>query len=139
MEAARCSGGAVGDIAQVTLPDGQVIFARVAGSGEPRDIAFDRTRALLLDDLQHTVRAVVDNLHLALQRHAPDETSVEFGLELAVRSGKVLSVLAEAGATASIKIQLSWRQRSSVDAAGLAARPGSGGAAPLDTSQPRPR
>lgn len=122
----------VGDIVQVTLPDGQVIFARVACSDEPRDIAFDRVRALFLHDFQHTVRAVADNLHRALQQHAPHETSVEFGLELAVQSGKVLSVLAEAGATAGIKVKLSWQQRPSVGAAD----PGFNDAAPPDTTQP---
>ena len=34
---------------------------------------------------------------------------VEFGLELALKSGKIISMLAEAGATASVKVTLAWK------------------------------
>jgi hypothetical protein len=49
-----------------------------------------------------TLRVAVDDL-------APDEVQVEFGLELALKSGQLVSMLAEAGATASVKVTLAWK------------------------------
>ncbi|MFD3458385.1 CU044_2847 family protein [Nocardia fluminea] len=41
-------------------------------------------------------------------RFRPDEVSVEFGVELAVKTGKLTSVLAEGASKASIKLTLTW-------------------------------
>jgi hypothetical protein len=111
------------EIAEVALPDGQVILARVTAGPEARDIAFRKGGQLLLEGLSRTVHAVVDNLHEAVHRHRPDEVSVEFGIELSARSGKVVSVLAEAGATSSITVQLTWRRPEPVESTAGPARP----------------
>ena len=52
--------------------------------------------------LSASLRQAVDGL-------LPDEVEVEFGLELALKSGKLISMLAEAGATASVKVTLGWK------------------------------
>jgi len=129
----------VAEIVEVMLPDGQIIHARLPGTDEVRDIGFDKARALVLDGLQNTVRAIVDNLHPVLERHAPDEVGVEFGLELAARSGKVVSVLAEASATSSIKIQLTWRANHPAEATDPAAGHDSQPAAAAQTPAGRPQ
>jgi hypothetical protein len=98
------------EVAQVRLPDGQVIWARVEGHDGPRDIGFgERARSLIVEGLAETVAAVADNVRSAVDRHHADEVSIEFGLELSARSGKVLSVLAEAAAKSTIAVQLTWR------------------------------
>jgi len=48
--------------------------------------------------------------------------TVEFGIEITARTGKVLSVLAESGGTAHIRVTASWNPGS-----GPAPRPVAGG------------
>jgi Trypsin-co-occurring domain 1 len=101
------------EIVQVELPDGQVIWARVADAGEqdrPRDIGFgERTRAFAVHELSELAGAVVDNLRGALSQYDADEVSVDFGVELSMKSGKVISALAEIGGTESIVVHLTWK------------------------------
>jgi hypothetical protein len=99
------------EIVPVQLPDGQQIWARVTGSGGPQDVGFaSRTKALVAQEFKRTVQAVVDNLHGALDQYNADEVSIDFGIELSVQSGQVLSVLSEAGATASVTVHLTWKK-----------------------------
>ncbi|MEV8226705.1 CU044_2847 family protein [Streptomyces sp. NPDC079167] len=39
---------------------------------------------------------------------SPDTAEIEFGLKLAVKSGQLLGVIAEAGSEASLTVRLSW-------------------------------
>jgi hypothetical protein len=93
---------------QVELPTGEVIWARVAVDG-PQNVASGGLQHLDVEDLSRTVHGVSTVLRQAVSDLAPDEVEVEFGLELALKSGKLISMLAEAGATASVKITLAWK------------------------------
>uniref|UniRef100_UPI001EF5DC6E CU044_2847 family protein n=1 Tax=Frankia sp. CIT1 TaxID=2880974 RepID=UPI001EF5DC6E len=84
------------------------ILARVQVEG-PVDVgAGAALRRLAIDDLRETVEGVTQSVAQALRRVRPDEVSVEFGVELAVKTGKLTSVLAEGSSTASIKLTLTW-------------------------------
>jgi hypothetical protein len=107
---------------QVELPDGQVIWARVAVDG-PQNVKSDTLRRLDIDDLSRTVHGVSSALQQAVGDLAPDKVEVEFGLELALKSGAVISMLAEAGATASVKVTLAWEGK---EAEGHTLTPGAG-------------
>ncbi|MEV6303087.1 CU044_2847 family protein [Actinoplanes sp. NPDC051861] len=105
------------------LPDGTEIWARVNRDRGPSDVGFrdvggagDAVVARL-DDLQHTIRAVGATVHSALAGMRPDGVSVEFGIELAIKSGKVISVLTEAAAKASLRVTLTWNDGDSAPAA----------------------
>ncbi|MBM2616252.1 hypothetical protein JIG36_11855 [Actinoplanes sp. LDG1-06] len=92
---------------QVALPSGQVIWANVAEG--PSDVGgMDALRKISLDDLRDTVEGVAQTVAGAVERIAPDQVGVEFGLELSLKTGKLTSVLAEASGKASIKLTLSW-------------------------------
>jgi hypothetical protein len=97
-----------GQSLQVELPTGEVIWARVAVDG-PQNVASGGLRRLDVEDLTRTVRGVSASLRAAVDDLVPDEVQVEFGLELALKSGQLISMLAEAGATASIKVTLAWK------------------------------
>ncbi|TXS52788.1 CU044_2847 family protein [Streptomyces sp. t39] len=45
----------------------------------------------------------------------PDSFEVEFGLKLAVKSGQLLGVIAEAGSEAALTVRLSWNLQPSGD------------------------
>lgn len=103
---------------QLELPTGETIWARVSVDG-PQNVSSDGFKHLLdVEDLSRTVRGISVNLREAVSGLAPDEVEVEFGLELALKSGKLISMLAEAGTTASVKITLAWRETESASPSG---------------------
>ena len=64
--------------------------------------------ALKAEGFPETIKAVAESVRMGLRDVKPNEVRVEFGLELTLKSGKVLSVLAEVGGTASVKVELTW-------------------------------
>ena len=98
---------------QVQLPTGEVIWAKVAVDG-PQNVASAGLQHLDVEELGRTVRGLSESLYQAVDGLLPDEVEVEFGLELALKSGKLISMLAEAGATASVKVTLGWKSDKTV-------------------------
>jgi hypothetical protein len=94
---------------KVELPTGEVIWARATVDG-PKNVASNPLHHLDMEDFRRTVRGLSSTLRNAVDDLVPDETQVEFGLELEVKSGKLVSVLAEAGATATVKVALTWKR-----------------------------
>ena len=113
------------EIARVMLPSGDLIWVRVqaaapAAPGERAAGAADvglgkriapAVEALPLPGFAEAVRGVVTSVQQALDGHRPDSLSVEFGIEIAARAGALLSVLAEVGGTAQVKVTASWDRR----------------------------
>ncbi|NUW41344.1 CU044_2847 family protein [Nonomuraea rhodomycinica] len=96
------------NVVPIELPDGEVILARVRVEG-PSDVGSTQVlRKLPVDDLRKVVTGVAGTVADAVESVRPDQVSVEFGIEIAVKSGKVASVLAEAGGKASLKLTLTW-------------------------------
>jgi len=121
----------------VTLPSGDLIWVRVQaeyaamgeGASGPSDVGLGQriapaTEAFRLPGFTQTVRGVVASVRQALDEHAPDSLTVEFGIEIAVHAGAVLSVLAEAGGAAHVTVTASW------DRHGAATLPGKEGLEP---------
>lgn len=71
---------------------------------------------------------------------SPDTFEVEFGLRLAVKSGQLLGVIAEAGSEASLTVRMSWdlagRRAARADGAGAPEDGGAGAAAGGGTGAP---
>jgi Trypsin-co-occurring domain 1 len=104
------------------LPSGELIWVRVqaagpAATGEraagPADVGLKEriaptAEALRLPGFAETVRGVVTSVRQALDENRPDSLAVEFGIEIAARAGGLLSVLAEVGGTAQVRVTASW-------------------------------
>jgi hypothetical protein len=117
--------GTTSEIVQVKMPGGGPIWVRVAAAepaatdgqaAGPADVGLVQRIApsdevFHLEGFADTVRGVVTSVRQALDEHRPDSLSVEFGIEIAARAGKLLSVLAEVGATAQIRVTASWDRR----------------------------
>jgi hypothetical protein len=85
------------------------VWARVDTPQKVRDTgATDLSAILKVEGLPETIAAVAESIRLGLKNAMPQEVSIEFGLELHARTGKVVSVLAEAGGAATVKVQLTW-------------------------------
>jgi len=104
-------------ITQIQLPDGEIIYARVSGqmpSATADDIAHDvgfsdKIPKLASEQLTKLAEGVVNNVREAVSQFEADEVSIDFGIELTGKTGRVIGVLAEVGSTASVILHLTWR------------------------------
>ncbi|WP_329194595.1 CU044_2847 family protein [Streptomyces sp. NBC_01435] len=105
---------------RIEMPDGTEVWARISGAEElartgsgpsfadigAGDIA-DRVQARV-ESLHGVVTSVARSLAEPLRAVRPDEVSVEFGIELTAKAGKVVGLLADGEAKGSIKVTLTW-------------------------------
>ncbi len=132
------------DAREVVLPSGEIVWVRVTSEQGPGDVA-GRHRAghaHAVEGFSELVRGIAGSINDALRHVAPVTVTAEFGIEFAVKTGKVIGVLTEAGATTSVTVTLTWSSastdgsseplRSAVNS--LASRPGAG----LGVAQPGP-
>lgn len=122
-------------ITRIEMPDGTPVWARISGAEEldrPEsggltftDTGFgnlgDQVQARV-ESLHSVVTGVARSLAVPLRAVRPDEVSVEFGIELTAKSGKVVGLLADGEAKGAIKVTLTW----------------SGGGPPIDPPPPAP-
>ncbi|MEU1594632.1 CU044_2847 family protein [Streptomyces sp. NPDC005708] len=104
-------------IARIEMPDGTPVWARISGaeelavpSGELSytDTGFaDRVEAQV-ESLHSVITGVARSLAGPLRAVRPDEVSVEFGIELTAKAGKVVGLLADGEAKAGITVTLTW-------------------------------
>ncbi|MFE9778425.1 CU044_2847 family protein [Streptomyces sp. NPDC005775] len=122
-------------ITRIEMPDGTPVWARISGAEEldrpePGGLTFTDTGFGNLTDqvqarvesLHSVVTSVARSLAVPLRAVRPDEVSVEFGIELTAKSGKVVGLLADGEAKGAIKVTLTW----------------SGGGPPVDPPPPAP-
>jgi Trypsin-co-occurring domain 1 len=113
----------------VILPSGDVIWVRLRGAAPvaaseratgAADVGLGEritsaAEALCLPGFAETVRGIVTSVRQAIDEHRPDSLTVEFGIEITARTGAVLSVLAEGGGAAQVKVTASWDRRDTPD------------------------
>jgi len=97
------------------LANGEVVWAHVTGSpridGEEHgaeDVGFFDDRPKVVEGFVETIRGVAESVRQAALSARPGSVTVQFGLSLSAKSGKVISVLAEAGAATSMTVTLRW-------------------------------
>ncbi|WNO70402.1 CU044_2847 family protein [Streptomyces sp. AM8-1-1] len=99
------------DLVQAMMPDGTAMWVRVTDDEEgPRDTGFGDAVSRRLDDLSGTLDTVTRTVRAGLRNAAPDEVALEFGIEVAAKSGKLVSVLTETGGKATLKVTVTWRK-----------------------------
>ncbi|PKW18602.1 CU044_2847 family protein [Saccharopolyspora spinosa] len=102
------------EVVQVRLPSGEVVWARVAVDDEagPVDVGFaDGGGIRDLEGLTETVSGVASTIRKGLRHVQPDDVTVQFGIEVSGKTGKIVSVLAEAGSKATLTVTLAWKGR----------------------------
>lgn len=101
-------------VVELALPGGGsvLVYAENVGSGTyedgPADVGFRET--LSFSAISSTVRGVATDIHEALKSIEPDVTEVEFGLDLAMKGSKVVCLLVDGEAKATLKVRLEWRK-----------------------------
>ncbi|MBK3623841.1 CU044_2847 family protein [Streptomyces asoensis] len=111
------SGEDVTRVARIALPDGTPVWARISGAGELAapsgrlsysDTGFAERVEASVESLHALVTGVARSLAEPLRAVRPDEVSVEFGIELTAKAGKVVGLLADGEAKAGITVTLTW-------------------------------
>lgn len=128
----------------IELGDGTAVRAEVIGEVAFRseddgagygDVGWrDRTAqvgtavALTLDQVRDTVQGIgrwaARSIAQGAAAGSPDSFEVEFGLKLAVKSGQLLGIIAEAGSEAALTVRLSWDLAARRERAGAGAGEG---------------
>ncbi|MDZ7622552.1 MAG: CU044_2847 family protein [Candidatus Competibacteraceae bacterium] len=93
------------ELIPVTLANGSKIRVAATMLGGEEDVAF---KLLSFDEVTNTIEGIAGSLNAALQKVKPKKASVEFGLEVAVESGALTTLLVKGAGTATLKITLEW-------------------------------
>ena len=107
-------------IQEIRLPGGDTVLARVSVldpgevPGGADEFSYEDVGALdhmaaRIDQLNELVRGVGSAVLDAARAVRPDEVSATFGVELAVKPGKAIALLADGEAKAALSITLTWR------------------------------
>lgn len=100
------------ELVQAVLPDGTVLWVRAEDEeAGPVDTGLQDETLRRLEDLPATLQAITRSIRTGLRNSAPDEFSIEFGIEIAGKSGKLVSVLTEVGGKATLKVNVTWRKK----------------------------
>jgi hypothetical protein len=86
---------------------GTLFYVEVEGGGGVAPAGLPQIPSF--DDVSKTVKAIAQSLAAAWDAVRPDEASVEFGLKVTGKSGKLTGLLVEGGGEASLKVTLTWK------------------------------
>lgn len=94
------------EVVEVELPDGGTVLVRAVPVGGPGDVAFGGIPSF--SDVTRAIRDIAAEINGALAIVAPKKATVEFGMQIALKSGKLTALLVEGSGSASLKITLQW-------------------------------
>lgn len=97
-------------VVEVVLPNQMVALVQVADLDEGGQVAekvgwkdtFD------LADVSGTLEGIAQAVRSGLEKVTPSKTTVELGIQLAVKNGKLTGLIVEGKADASLKVTLEW-------------------------------
>jgi hypothetical protein len=81
-------------------------FVELADGGGPQTVGIERV--LSFDGVRDTMEAIAAQLAHVWDEVKPSEASVEFGLSLTAKAGKLTGLLVDADGSASLKVTLRW-------------------------------
>jgi Trypsin-co-occurring domain 1 len=89
-----------------TLPNGTAVKIEVINTGSAQDVAL--LQAVNMSGVESTIAGFAEIARKASAKASPDSMEFEFGLNLGLESGKLISILAHARSEASLTVRLSW-------------------------------
>jgi hypothetical protein len=111
------------EIVKAVLPSGEVIWVKIGTARDSGDGGLAQDTGGLADRLRRrsdpaaplpltgfteAVHGIARSVHQGLQSIAPHSVEIEFGLDIEVASGELVSMLADVHATSSIRVTLGW-------------------------------
>lgn len=92
----------------IELPDGTIVHAEVTALGGEEEVAFE---LLKFDGFINVLRGFTKVFVETLHDLEPTKASIEFGLEMALESGKLTALLTQGSAKANLTVKLEWEQK----------------------------
>jgi Trypsin-co-occurring domain 1 len=94
------------ELVDVQLPGGGTVSVRAVSLGGGADVsALDQ---LSLKNVADSIQEIAVTIGSALKKAAAKKASVNFGIEVAVQSGKLTSLLVQGSGTATLNVTLEW-------------------------------
>lgn len=93
----------------VDMGEGRTILVDARADSDPdpeRRVSI--SQKVPFDGVAESIDAISSRILGALQRAKPDKATVEFGVDVAVESGQLTSMLVKGSGTATIKVTLEW-------------------------------
>lgn len=91
----------------VMFEDGTIMHIEVEKSVAEQNVTSIKD-IFSIDGVKESIQSFSTMVYSSLEKVKPDKSSVEFGFELSVKDGKLISVLAQGEGKASVKIKLEW-------------------------------
>jgi hypothetical protein len=91
----------------MTLADGTVVRVGARALGGDENVV-DWAEVLPFSEVTRTIEGVARDLAACLDRVKPEKTTVEFGVEIAIESGKLTALLVNGAAKGNLTITLEW-------------------------------
>ena len=95
------------EVIELKVDENTELLAEVEQLGGEEDVSLS---GLNIDGAMDAVKGIAAKIHGVLETVSPQEASVEFGIKLAAKSGKLTGLLVEGSGDASFKINLKWKQ-----------------------------
>jgi Trypsin-co-occurring domain 1 len=95
-------------VVEIALPNGSTALARVAdvdGAGATKTGAIPKFD---FADVGKTLEGLAETIWSALAKVSPDKVTVELGIELAVKNGKLSGLLVEGEGKGSLTVSMEW-------------------------------
>ncbi len=104
-------------VVEVELPNKAVALVRAADLDEGGQVAekVGWKETFDLGEVSGTREGITRAIRSGLEKVAPSKTTVELGIQLAVKNGKLTGLIVEGKADASLKVTLEWAKESSAD------------------------
>ncbi|MDR5710414.1 MAG: CU044_2847 family protein [Armatimonadota bacterium] len=97
------------EVVAVRLPDGQRLLVEAVSFDRVTEAARGvRELDQAWNEVADIVRAAGQSVVDAFEKLRPDRVAVEFGVKLAVESGRLTALLVKGTADASLKVTLEW-------------------------------
>jgi hypothetical protein len=96
-------------LVEVHLDDGTTLYVNVHGSSGESEVGLQKAS---FEEAMKAIEGVGRRLHQAWRTIQPGMARVELGIDFTLQAGKVMAVLVDSSATASLKITLEWRGES---------------------------
>jgi len=94
-------------VVPMTLTDGTIVRVSACQLGGDENVV-DWAEAFQFSEVTGMIEAVAQDLAACLNRVKPQKTTVEFGVEIAIESGKLTALLVDGSAKGNLKISLEW-------------------------------
>jgi hypothetical protein len=102
-------------VVAVRLPNEAVALVRAVDlDGQAAEkVAWRETYSLA--DVSETLEGIAQAIRSGLEKVTPSKTTVEFGIDVALKNGKLTGLVVEGEANASLKVTLEWGPDRSAD------------------------